>query len=173
MKSGPKIKSLVERFWSHVQITSACWFWTGSIDSKTGYGHFAVIPRNRGSQLALSHRVSYELHVGPIPAELEIDHLCHLADKSCLGGITCLHRRCVNPAHLEAVTPHINTLSSRMSTKTICIRGHDLTNPANVYVRGHGNGRRQCRACHALEMRERKRKNKQGGNTSAPTQQMG
>lgn len=46
----------------------------------------------------------------PIPDDLQIDHLCHTDDPGCLGGNDCPHRRCVNPAHLEPVTPQGNSL---------------------------------------------------------------
>lgn len=39
---------------------------------------------------------------------LQVDHTCHEADASCPGGVGCLHRLCVNPAHLEEVTNREN-----------------------------------------------------------------
>lgn len=42
-----------------------------------------------------NHRRVYEREVGPIPAGMELDHLC-------------LNRRCVNVLHLEAVSASVN-----------------------------------------------------------------
>jgi hypothetical protein len=81
----PKRADPMERFFSMVEKTGTCWLWSGGI-SRTGYGNFWV---NGGTVSA--HRFSYTHLVGLIPAGLDLDHLCRV-------------RRCVNPAHLEAVT---------------------------------------------------------------------
>lgn len=71
-------------------LDGMCWIWTGCLNSK-GYGCITF-----GKKRHLTHRVSYELHTGPIPAEMQIDHLCGQRD-------------CFNPHHLEAVTAKENT----------------------------------------------------------------
>lgn len=73
-----------------------CWLWRGKV-SCDGYG---LIPKCS----TRAHRVSYQFFNGPIPPGLVIDHACHNIDPFCPGAIWCLHKRCVNPAHLEAVT---------------------------------------------------------------------
>ena len=98
----------VERFWAKVDKNGPtvearpdlgpCWVWTGT-PLLTGYGQFHV-----DGKTVRAHRFAYELLVGPIPAKLEPDHLCHTYDPHCPGGWTCPHRMCVNPAHLEPVT---------------------------------------------------------------------
>jgi len=45
----------------------------------------------------MSHRISFEHYVGPVPEGLFIDHLCR-------------NRKCVNPLHMEAVTARENML---------------------------------------------------------------
>jgi len=72
-----------------VDTTSGCWNWGGVIDP-SGYGRF-----DRTGRPQKAHRVSWELHRGPIPRDLEIDHLCR-------------NIRCVNPDHLEPVTKSEN-----------------------------------------------------------------
>lgn len=78
------------RFLAKVDKTGPCWLWTAWIE-RNGYGRFWLDGRQQGA-----HRVAYELYVGPIAPELQIDHLCRV-------------RSCVNPLHLEAVTASENT----------------------------------------------------------------
>lgn len=117
--------TLAERLAKYVSVDQAtgCWLWTAAL-STSGYGVLAV---NRTRFYA--HRLSYEVHVGRIPDDLTIDHLCRT-------------RRCVNPAHLEAVTMSENI--RRAATKTHCDRGHVLSQHA--YVRPDGQGR-FCKTC--------------------------
>ena len=127
-----------------------CWLWTAHVNA-SGYGTFGV---DGHSQLA--HRVSYFLHVGAIPDGKQLDHLCHTADLSCVGGTTCPHRRCVNPAHLEpvALTENIfrspNTRASINASRTHCPQGHAY-DEANTYLMANPGNRmwRACRACRA------------------------
>lgn len=51
-----------------------------------------------------------------MPKGYELDHLCHTKDKICKGGKTCLHRKCVNPEHLQLVTQAENIRNSRTTT---------------------------------------------------------
>lgn len=78
--------SLRKRFeQKHVpEPNSGCWLWDAATN-RNGYG---VIQRGaRGDGTELAHRVSYELHVGPIPDGLHVLHRCDVP-------------ACVNPDHL-------------------------------------------------------------------------
>lgn len=101
--------------------TEGCWTWRGSHTAE-GYAMF----RGRGA-----HRAVYERHVGPIPPGYEVDH-------------TCCNAGCVNPDHLEAVTPEENRRRKYLRI-TQCVNGHDYT-ADNTYIRP-ATGNRDCRAC--------------------------
>lgn len=115
---------------------SGCWIWQGAI-SPNGYGRC-------GGNLYV-HRVMYELLIGPIPKDLEIDHLCR-------------NRGCINPDHMEPVTRRENMrrgmgLSGINSRKTHCIHGHPF-DETNIYWRK--NGKRMCKMCGYLNLRARR-----------------
>lgn len=133
---APRREPPEPRFLRKVTKTDTCWLWTGG-NTGTGYGCFHDGERNR-----LVHRWAYEYYVGPIPMGLQIDHLCRV-------------RNCVNPGHLEAVTPWENVMRSTSITavnarKTHCPSGHEY-NDANTYRRK--DGARNCRICVAEAMR--------------------
>lgn len=119
--------ALPERFWPKVDKESSpsgCWLWTASIKT-TGYGQI-----KSDDKMLLAHRVSYTLLRGPIPDGMSIDHLCKI-------------RHCVNPDHMELVTPSEN--SRRGGIVTHCRQGHEFT-VLNTYWRPDGHGR-QCLTC--------------------------
>ena len=124
------------RFWARTEVDDAgCWLWTGALTSD-GYGQTWTGSRTIGRRNRKAHRVAYELTFGPIPNGLTIDHLCRT-------------RRCINPAHLEAVPHGVNVLRGNAPTainaaKTHCVRGHEF-NPENTYV--DALGARCCRPC--------------------------
>lgn len=118
-----------------------CVVYTGGVN-KSGYG----VIGHEGKSLG-THRVAYELLVGPAPEGMVLDHLCHTRDLSCVGGDDCLHRRCINPHHMEPVPPGENARRGRSaeSAKTHCPQGHPY-DEANTYLSPQGS--RVCRACH-------------------------
>ena len=144
------LKEMFERC-MYVPFTG-CWEWTGTL-AGDGYGR---VPSGKRGVSIPAHRLAYEYANGPIPEGLQIDHLCRI-------------KRCINPDHLEAVTPSINVLrglvpitaSIHMKAlrakqiaipRTHCPRGHELIGENVIVERQHRDGTltRKCRECRRL-----------------------
>jgi hypothetical protein len=80
-----------DRFWSKVAKRERCWEWLGSQD-RFGYG---VIGASQHQRARKAHRVSWELHNGPIPEGLYVLHRCD-------------NPPCVRPEHLYLGTDKEN-----------------------------------------------------------------
>lgn len=126
---------------------NGCWLWTHQLNNK-GYG---LVSTGGGKRAA--HVVLYELTVGPVPDGMELDHVCHNADPMCPGGLACIHRRCVNPAHMEPVTHGENQRRSGARQLSCRRAGHDWTDPRNLYVDPAGGKR--CAECARQSSRAR------------------
>lgn len=123
-----------------VDEDSGCWVWTDAVNDR-GYGQLGY----RG-KIVYAHRVSYEAAKGPIPAAMDLDHLCRVP-------------RCINPDHLEAVN-HAENIRRGVSPvaenarKTHCVHGHLLSGD-NIRWRKHGW--RNCKTCDRQRSKERRR----------------
>ena len=107
-----------ERFWRRVEKTSGCWIWRGGVHSG-GYG-FMRGEGGRNAPNVTVHRLSYEMHHGPIPDGLVVMHACD-------------NPLCVNPDHLSVGTHKDNT-------QDMIAKGRAANNKLPVSV-GADNGR--------------------------------
>jgi hypothetical protein len=118
----------IDRFWTMVDVPDdplRCWIWTGARDAK-GYGRFNLV-----GSVVYTHRLAYELCLGPIRSGLTLDHLCRTPP-------------CLNPVHLDPVSIAENVRRGSATTQTTCRKGHRI-DPANVRLTPLG--RLRCLEC--------------------------
>jgi hypothetical protein len=94
----PKYDSLYQRLIANTaepENAQACWVWTAQRD-RWGYGRLNIYVAGLGKTVkAMAHITLWELLMGPVPPGKQLDHLCH-------------NEACINPDHLEPVTPSEN-----------------------------------------------------------------
>ena len=79
------------------------------IGAKTRGGYGKICTRQDGRvRYELAHRVTYQALRGPIPAGMQLDHLCRITG-------------CVNHDHLEPVTPLENARRQQLSQRGLSI----------------------------------------------------
>lgn len=110
-----------------------CWVW--QLSTVYGYGQVTVDGRKRRA-----HKLVYEQLVGPVPDGYHLHHRCE-------------NHACVNPAHLQPLTPADHAKLNANAKKTHCKHGHEYTD-ANT---GLNQGRRYCRECARTLNRRRYR----------------
>jgi hypothetical protein len=125
--------------------TSGCWSWSGQMH-RTGYALISM-PADGRWRLRRAHRISWELHRGPIPEGLWVLHKCD-------------NRICTNPDHLflgdgadnmqDCAAKGRVTIIGK-SRLTHCKHGHEFT-PENTILTSRGH--RDCRACQNAWQRE-------------------
>lgn len=128
--------TLDERFKAKIAVReNGCWEWTASLGEK-GYGRI----RFDGVEFKAFAFV-YAVMVGDIPEDRVLGHRCHDEAKArgeCIGGMACLHRRCVNPKHLVVMTQKENLSLLKRERCSTC--GEKKT--------AHPGGKVRCMKCH-------------------------
>jgi hypothetical protein len=124
-----------------------CWEWVGALNRRYGRLH---VPGKHHLQV-YAHRLSWEIHFGPIPDGLDVCHKCD-------------NPSCVKPEHLFIGT-HLDNMQDasrkghfgpnhRNSRKVVCPLGH----PLDAVFKLRNRTVRRCATCHRNQERERHRR---------------
>lgn len=141
-------ESVQQRVWKRVarpHCPDGCWIWQGTVTPK-GYGRIRI-----GKGFFYVHRLMKAKAEGAMPHDKHCDHLCR-------------NPRCVNPSHIELVSPKINTArglsatvtSQRHADRTHCKRGHEFT-PENTRQAANGRACRECQRSYNRAFKAKRR----------------
>lgn len=128
------------RFWAKVEKSpepDGCWIWLGT-KTVDGYGRFRLsyAPGN-----ASAHRLSWEMHFGPIPEGMLVCHRCDV-------------RACVQPSHLFLGTAGDNWRDCVSKDRHSVGERHSLRLPEG-HAQGIRNGRSVLTEDDVREIRRR------------------
>lgn len=121
---SPRTRPLMVRFWEKVDkngpliLPTRCWVWTAKWKTSEGYGRLWV---NR--KAAYPHRLSFEMHNGPIESGMKVCHRCD-------------NPPCVNPEHLFAGTTLDNAKDCVAKGRIGNRRGGKITPHQKAAIRG-------------------------------------
>lgn len=130
----------------HIAEQTGCWEYTGSKQSKLGYGSVYIKQRNGKNWQMVAHRLMWILRHGRVPDRTEF--VCHKCDNP----------PCCNPDHmfLGSLADNNKDMASKgrynHQKKTHCPHGHEFT-LENIYRAPSRPNKRACRSC----MRDRNR----------------
>ena len=133
----PPDKTFLLRFWKKVNRNDndGCWVWTGSC-KRSGYGEISVRRGFYDHVRRSAHRISWELHNGPIPTDRWVLHHCD-------------NPPCVNPGHLY-LGDHAQNTADMVNRNRASRNARKLTDEQVIEIRA-------LRACGWSQRRIRER----------------
>lgn len=126
-----------QRFWTRVETVGECWEWQGA---RQKYGHGLMSVKGKHQK---AHRISFEIHNGPIPAGMVVRHKCD-------------NPPCVNPDHLELGTLADNNRDRDERGRHVKLEGeahgmHKLTDRQVATIRRFAEERKLTRVAIARQ----------------------
>jgi hypothetical protein len=161
----PPNKRRQKRIYSHAEIleelnkhtiktSEGCWFYIKNGKSPYPKVHGGTDPITGKTISHSAHRISYEIHKGPIPADMQV---CH----------TCDNHKCWNPEHLWLGTTQENTQDRNVKRRQSCGPHHaeihriaaEKSRIARAYAAGATPEHKYCPLCDKWLTRDKFGKN--------------